>query len=62
MVYLFNNTLFDWFNDYSSDIMHGKCRILTFKITVFQVMGLYILIAGYRIFSQDILFPSFNGL
>jgi hypothetical protein len=62
MVNLLNNTLFDQLNEYSSDIMHGKFRILTFKITVFQVMGLYNLIGGYRIFSQDVLFPSFNGL
>ena len=46
----------------NSDTMNGKCRILTFKITVFQVMGLCNLPGGYRIFSQDVLFPSFNGL
>jgi len=56
-----SNTLFDWFNEDSSD-MYGKCRILAFKITVFQVMGLCNLIGEYRIFSQDMLFPSFNDL
>jgi len=61
MVYLLNSALFDWFNEESSEL-HGKCRMLAFKITIFQVMGLCNLIAGYRIFSQDILFPSFNDL
>jgi len=26
MVYLLINTLFDWFNEYSSDIMHGNAE------------------------------------
>jgi hypothetical protein len=42
--------------------MHGKCRKLIFKILVFQVMGPYNLIVGYRGHGQDIPPPSSEDL
>jgi hypothetical protein len=37
--------------------MHGKCRIVRFKIIVFQVMGLCILTGGHQGFGQDLVPP-----
>jgi hypothetical protein len=42
--------------------MHGKYRILRFKIIVSWVMGLYNLIGGNQGFGQDMLLPSSDSL
>jgi hypothetical protein len=49
-------------NIYGSDGMHGKCKILRFKITVFQVIEHCNVIGGYYGFGQNILPPSFDVL
>jgi hypothetical protein len=44
------------------DTMHGKCKIIIFKILVFWGMEPCNLTGGYEGFSQDILPPTFDGL
>jgi len=62
-VYLLPNTC-SWlvWNKYGSDAMHGKCKILSLKITVFRVMKQCNAIDEYQGFGQNKLPPSFDGL
>jgi hypothetical protein len=58
LVYLLPNVCFQLVCN--RDTMHGKCRLLRFKIIIIQVMGPCNLIGEYHGFGQNMLPPSSN--